>query len=112
MNLAPRPQKDLEDLLGHFNVNVAMSHKVTKYLAPFPASRKEAIRQEFELKLKENRLGAAEFYSATACSTHEEEARQFFRDVYAYAFEGGEEPDVGDYLSREYHAATVNRRNP
>ena len=101
MNIAPEAQGELKDLLYHFNVNVAMSHKVAKYLAPFSASDKEALRQEFELRLKENLLGAAEFRRFTACSARNEEtARQFFKDVYAYAFEDGEEPDVADYWNR------------
>ena len=101
MNISLKVQGDLRDLLGHFDVNVAMSHKVAKYLAPFSASDKEALRQEFELRLKENLLGAAEFRRFTACNARDEKtARQFFKDVYAYAFEGGEEPDVRDYWNR------------
>ena len=102
MNISPKAQGDLRDLLGHFDVNVAMSDEVAEYLAPFPASRREALRQEFELRLKKNLLGADEFRRFTACSTHEEKARKFFRDVYAYAFEGGEEPDVEDYFGPHY----------
>ena len=112
MNLSPKVQGELKDLLYHFNVNFAASDEIAEYLAPFPTLRKEAVRQEFELRLKENLLGAAEFRRFTACSTHEEKARQFFKDVYAYAFEGGEEPDVEDYFGREYHASIRNRRNP
>ncbi|WP_143181948.1 hypothetical protein [Thalassospira sp. TSL5-1] len=101
MNISPKAQGDLKDLLGHFDVNVAMSDEIEKYLAPFPASRREAVRQEFELQLKEHRLGATEFRRFTACSARDEKtARQFFKDVYAYAFEGGEEPDVRDYWNR------------
>ncbi|OKH89534.1 hypothetical protein [Thalassospira sp. TSL5-1] len=101
MNIYPNPQNDLKDLLGHFNVNVAMSDELAEYLAPYSASDKEALRQEFELQLKENRLAADEFRRFTACSAcNEETARQFFKDVYAYAFEGGEEPDVRDYWNR------------
>ncbi|WP_143181946.1 hypothetical protein [Thalassospira sp. TSL5-1] len=98
MNISPEIEGRLKNLLAHFNVNVAMSHKVAKHLTPLPASEKEALRQEFKLRLKENLLGAAEFRRFTACSARDEKtARQFFRDVYAYAFEDGEEPDVADY---------------
>ncbi|WP_226553570.1 hypothetical protein [Celeribacter naphthalenivorans] len=41
------------------------------------------------------------FLFTTACKARDEQsARRFFEDVYKYAFEGGEEPDVTDYWDR------------
>ncbi len=101
MHISPEIEDRLATLLAHFNVNVAMSDEVEEYLDPFPTADKEALRQEFELRLKDNLLGAAEFRRFTACRARDEEtARRFFKDVYAYAFEGGEEPDVRDYWNR------------
>lgn len=88
----------LKTLLGHFNVNIDWGDEVPTYLAGLSVEDRTTLRGEFGLALRHNKLGAAQFRSATAKSARDENAAQlFFRDVYAYAFEGGEEPYVPDY---------------
>ncbi|KZB51063.1 hypothetical protein [Thalassospira xiamenensis] len=92
---------ELQTLLGLFNVNVALSDKVPKFCDKMTEQKANQIRLEFQRYLNNDWLGEKDFYDATACTARDERAaRQFFRDVYAYAFEGGEEPEVPDYWSR------------
>ncbi|WP_147391967.1 hypothetical protein [Paracoccus onubensis] len=89
---------DLTTLLGHFNVNIAWSDEVAKYLDSYPAAERQALREEFETCLQLDTLGMERFRRSTACNAKDEAtARRFFNDVYRYAFEGGEEPYVPDY---------------
>ena len=92
---------ELETLLGLFNVNVALSDRVPHFCDKMTVEKTNRIRSEFLNYLENGWLGEKDFYDSTACSArNEESARQFFKDVYAYAFEGGEEPDVRDYWNR------------
>lgn len=92
---------ELRSLVGLFNVNAALADDVPHFCDKMTAEETNEIRMEFLRFLDNDWLGKDDFYNATACSARDEEtARQFFRDVYAYAFEGGGEPDVTDYWSR------------
>ncbi|TNE66315.1 MAG: hypothetical protein EP336_10610 [Rhodobacteraceae bacterium] len=88
-------------ILGHFNVNVAMSDEVPKLVNSLPRESYENVKAEYARRLKHQLFGTDDFYDATACDARDKQsARQFFEDVYKYAFEGGEEPDVTDYWDR------------
>ena len=92
---------ELETLLGLFNVNAALSDRVPHFCDKMTVERTNRIRSEFLKYLENGWLGEKDFYNSTACSArNEKSARQFFWDVYTYAFEGGKEPDVRDYWNR------------
>ena len=91
--------KDISHVLVYFNVNAYSPEELPKDFAKMPELDRNKARSDMLELLKEGGLSAADFYSATACSARNEEtAQKFFRDVFAYAFEGGEEPDVSDYI--------------
>ena len=91
----------MQTLIGHFNVNVAWSDEVDEYLKNFADERVEALKREYMIALRNQKLGKEQFYRATSCKARDEQsAHRFFEDVYKYAFEGGKEPDVTDYWDR------------
>jgi len=88
----------LYSMIGHFNVNVAMTDEVPRFVQEMDENEREEVRQEYKRRIKERFYGMNDFYDATSCLARDEKsARKFFEDVYKYAFEGGEEPEVGDY---------------
>lgn len=88
-------------IAAHFDVNVAMSDEVPKYIQSLSTEDREKVRLEYKHRLDKKLLGSAEFRRSTSCKARDERAAQkFFKAVYAYAFEGGEEPDVTDYWNR------------
>ena len=92
---------DLITLIGHFDVNVAMTHEVEYYLSHLREEDRIALQREYQIQISECNLGLDQFYDATMCNAKDEaSARRFFEDVYKYAFEGGEEPDVTNYWNR------------
>ncbi|WP_157779748.1 hypothetical protein [Celeribacter ethanolicus] len=94
-------EASLYALIGHFNVNVAMSDDVPILIQSLSEHKREELKAEYERRLKYNLLGMDDFRWATACVAKDEKsARRFFEDVYKYAFESGEEPDVTDYWNR------------
>ena len=92
---------DLETLLGLFDANIYMSDEVHEYLAAFSDERIAKLKEEMGTLLKNDHLGAEEFRRTTACMAKSDaSAKQFFKDVYDYAFENGEEPEIADYRNR------------
>ncbi len=88
----------LTTLLMLFDANVSLSDEAGAYLDSLTATDREELRQEFENFLRSDTWGVERFYRFTSCDAKDEAtARRFFNDVYRYAFEGGEEPDVEDY---------------
>lgn len=91
---------DISFLLSYFNANAYDPELLPDDMSRSPASLWEKSKADFQFLLKNNRLGMRDFYRATACYAKDEEtASRFFRDVYKYAFEAGEEPDLYDYRS-------------
>lgn len=94
----PPVSSRLRTLVGLFDVNVKMTDEVEGFLASIGEEGRAAVRSEYQELLRSNELRAQDFRRATACDAKDEgAARRFFEDVYKYAFEGGEEPDVEDY---------------
>jgi hypothetical protein len=88
-------------LIGLFDANVALSDEVQSYVNSLNSEARLNLHEEFSQALKRNSLGCEEFYSATSCIARNEKlAQKFFKDVYAYAFENGEEPDIENYWNR------------
>ena len=88
-------------LNGHFNVNVAISDCVNEYISKMLPDDRKNLQNEYSAHIDNGDLDASQFYRATACDAKDEaSARKFFEDVYKYAFEGGEEPDVTNYWNR------------
>jgi hypothetical protein len=51
--------------------------------------------------LSEHRLGLAEFYTETSCTAKGDVvARRYFEDVYRFAFENSEEPNIAENWNR------------
>ncbi|WP_226553568.1 hypothetical protein [Celeribacter naphthalenivorans] len=94
-------ETDFLTLVGHFDVNVAMSDDVPIYIRSLSEEEYARLKERYKYNLQHKLLGVTDFRRATACTARDEQsARRFFEDVYKYAFEGGEEPDVTDYWDR------------
>ncbi|EPX79303.1 hypothetical protein thalar_02128 [Litoreibacter arenae DSM 19593] len=66
-----------------------------------PTLDQEKAKTDMAFLLSEHRLGLAEFHAATSCTAKNGDvARRFFEDVYRFAFENGEEPDIAKYWNR------------
>ncbi len=92
---------DLNTLNSHFNANAYDPEDLPSFLQSISIERKTALKKELILFLKESETFSHAFYEATACTARDEKsARRFFEDVYKYAFEDGEEPDITDYWDR------------
>ncbi|TNE66313.1 MAG: hypothetical protein EP336_10600 [Rhodobacteraceae bacterium] len=88
-------------LLSLFNANIDLPDEVGGYLNSISFEKRERLQVYFKDRLQRKLFGLDEFLRATACDARDEQsARRFFEDVYKYAFEGGEEPDVTDYWDR------------
>lgn len=88
-------------LLGLFDVNAGLSDEVPSFVRKLAEDELEILRQEYQHHLECGTLDAICFRRATACTAKDErQARQFFMDLYDYAFGSGGEPDVTDYWNR------------
>ena len=91
----------LTTLISLFNVNVALTDQVEYYISKLREEDRITLQREYQVQLAEGNLGLNQFYEATACKAKDEDsARKFFEDIYKYAFEGGDEPDVTNYWNR------------
>ena len=91
----------ISHILVYFNANDYNPDKMLEDIQLFDKSFLEETKNEMIFILRNDEFDKNDFYYATACEArNKESARQFFKDVYAYAFEGGEEPDVRDYWNR------------
>ncbi|WP_281859418.1 hypothetical protein [Litoreibacter halocynthiae] len=97
-----QPQySDISFLLLYFNANAYDPEQLTEDLASMPALDQEKANTDMAFLLSEHRLGLAEFHTATSCTAKDGVfARRFFEDVYRFAFENGEEPDISKYWNR------------
>jgi len=97
-----RPQySDISFLLVYFNVNAYDPEQLSEDLASMPTLDQEKAKADMAFLLSEHRLGRAEFHTATSCIAKDDVfARRFFEDVYRFAFETGEEPDIASYWNR------------
>lgn len=69
------------------------------------------MRKEFEACLRLDALGMEQFRRSTACDAKDKAtAQRFFNDVYQYALEGSEDPDVEDYRAPLKIAQTLALR--
>lgn len=89
---------DILYLLFYFNTNSYTPEQLTEDLAMMPKAAQDEARRDIFALLANQALGAAKFRRVTACTVQDDEtARQFFHDVFAYAFKGGTEPHMPDY---------------
>ena len=101
MTLSPPQFGDVSHLFTYFNANAYGPEQLIEDLPTMPNTLQEKSKSDLRYLLDSNMLYADDFYEATACKAKDEaSARKFFEDVYKYAFEGGEEPDVTDYWDR------------
>ena len=97
----PLPSETLVTLMHHLNVNIPWSEELPEHVAKLSVSRKESLIYEFRELLEHGSLSKESFLRFTACDAKDEaSAKRFFEDVYNYAFEGGEEPDLTNYWNR------------
>ena len=93
--------EDISHLTVYFNAN---AHDPEQLLVDLQKMSDQALmlsRQNMSHLISTRQLGVAEFKRATACTARDEiSAQRFFEDVYNYAFEGGEEPDLTNYWNR------------
>jgi hypothetical protein len=92
---------DISGLLTYFNANAYSPELLPNDLAQTPQATVAGMRASMELLLEKNVLGVTEFKKATACEPRDHNAaRSFFEQVYRFAFEDGDEPDLAEYWNR------------
>jgi len=88
----------ISSILSYFNANAYAPEQLKEDLEQMNLEHLNSIQEKMIQLLKEKRLGLDEFRRVTACvAANERAAHKFFEDVYKYAFEDGEEPDLEDY---------------
>jgi hypothetical protein len=89
---------DLEAIIAHFNVNVTMSDEVDSYINTLSPQEKIDLQDEMTKLIDTKAISISEISSITSFKPiNEEIALNFFKAVYSYIFENGEEPDIDDY---------------
>ncbi len=91
----------ISNILVYFNANAHDPEQLITDLGIMDKHDVNQLQNNMKYLLNKDALGSKDFYRATSCTARNEiTARQFFNDVYAYAFENGEEPDFEDYWNR------------
>lgn len=92
---------DVSFLFVYFNTNAYDPETLLDDLSSMPLEDQQKAKADLEFLIGEHRLGSLDFRAATTCTAKSEEAAHaFFKTVYEYAFEGGDEPSVTDYWDR------------
>jgi hypothetical protein len=90
--------ESITNILVYFNANAHDPEQLITDLEAMDKHHVDQLQNNMNYLLSKEELGATEFYRATSCSPRNEyAAKQFFKNVYAYAFDNGEEPDIDDY---------------
>jgi hypothetical protein len=90
--------QQLITLIGLFDPNVSMSHEIETYINGLSTIVRNKIKSQMIDSINNNSVTASDIKRIAAFTpSNDLAAMEFFKNVYAYAFDNGEEPDIDDY---------------